>query len=141
MVHAESAEVLSVYENDFYAGYPALTKNKYGEGCAYFIASENEIAFLWAFCQDVAEEAQVTCSLKARLPYGVTVSERKPLGSDESLAKKAEAGGSLWFVQNFNAYEVEIELEEEYRDIETREVWSGKRTLAAYQCLILEEML
>ncbi len=141
LVHAESAEVLSVYENDFYAGYPALTKNKYGEGCAYFIASENEIAFLWAFCQDVAEEAQVTCSLKARLPYGVTVSERKPLGSDESLAKKAEAGGSLWFVQNFNAYEVEIELEEEYRDIETREVWSGKRTLAAYQCLILEEML
>lgn len=48
-------EVLGVYEKDFYAGYPALTKNNYGEGEAYFIASENDDAFLLDFLGYLAE--------------------------------------------------------------------------------------
>lgn len=129
LVHAEGAEVLSVYENDFYAGYPALTRNKYGEGRAYFIASENEIEFLRAFYKDLVEETKTGCGFSAEFPYGVTVSERKALDAD----------GSLWFVQNFNAYEVEIELRETYRNVETGEVLSGKQMLSIYQCLILEK--
>lgn len=129
LVHAEGAKVLSVYENDFYAGYPALTRNKYGEGRAYFIASENEIEFLRAFYKDLVEETKTGCGFSTEFPYGVTVSERKALDAD----------GSLWFVQNFNAYDVEIELRETYRDVETGEVLSGKQMLSIYQCLILEK--
>ncbi len=150
LVHAETAEVLSVYENDFYAGYPALTKNRYGEGCAYFIASENEIDFLRAFYRDLAEETKTGCGLRAKFPYGVTVSERKALDADEAAVDAGAMegmaansgdggmGGSLWFVQNFNAYEAEIDLQEECRDVETGEVLSGRHILSSYQCLILE---
>jgi beta-galactosidase len=37
VIHAESAEVLAVYADDYFAGSPALTVNKYGKGKAYYI--------------------------------------------------------------------------------------------------------
>ena len=36
LLHATTAEVLATYTQDFYAGSPALTKNRYGKGTAYY---------------------------------------------------------------------------------------------------------
>ncbi|MEI6070492.1 MAG: beta-galactosidase [Verrucomicrobiae bacterium] len=41
MVHAERAETLAVYGDDFYAGQPALTLNRFGKGRAYHTISLN----------------------------------------------------------------------------------------------------
>lgn len=132
LVHAEAAEVLGTYEKDFYAGYPAVTVNRYGEGKAYFIASANEEPFYRDFLKMVAEETGTGCTLKVsgELPKGVTVNERR--GEEEN--------DSLWFVQNFNAGETAVVLEDTYRDIETGEAVSGECVMKGYQCLILEKI-
>lgn len=38
-IHPITAEVLGTYEKDFYAGEPAVTKNRFGSGAAYYIAA------------------------------------------------------------------------------------------------------
>ncbi len=143
LVHAETAEVLGVYEKDFYAGYPALTKNNYGEGEAYFIASENDDAFLLDFLGYLAERTGSGSSLRVNgeLPYGVTVNERRPVESSASgeVASAETEKGSLWFVQNFNSGSATMDFAERYRDIETGEIIEGKKELTGYQCLILEQ--
>ena len=45
----EGTEVLSVYERDFYAGCPVVTRNQFGKGEAYYLAAESDLAFLRAF--------------------------------------------------------------------------------------------
>ena len=45
--HLEGAEALSVYEEDFYAQMPAITKNQFGDGRAYYVAMKNFIRHSW----------------------------------------------------------------------------------------------
>ncbi len=43
------AEVLAAYEKDFYRGLPAVTRNAYGKGFAYYIGFNATVDFLQAF--------------------------------------------------------------------------------------------
>jgi hypothetical protein len=78
LLHTETAEVLAVYGSDFYAGMPALTRNRFREGAAYYIASAPEAAFLDRFSGavdgycDLLTDAVVSGQLT--LPgYGVSI--------------------------------------------------------------------
>ena len=42
LMHTEGAEVLASYENDFYAGMPAVTVNNFGKGHVYYVATQLE---------------------------------------------------------------------------------------------------
>jgi len=46
IIHSEGARVLATYGADFYAGMPALTEHRFGQGRAYYIASDPEERFL-----------------------------------------------------------------------------------------------
>ncbi|MFC5467924.1 beta-galactosidase [Cohnella suwonensis] len=46
LIHPESAEVVAEYGEDFYKGMPALTKNAFGKGEAWYLATSPEAAFL-----------------------------------------------------------------------------------------------
>ncbi len=59
-IDAEGAQVLGVYEEDFYAGEPAVTVNQYGRGKAYFIAARTGQDFLDDFYQDLAEALAIS---------------------------------------------------------------------------------
>lgn len=87
LVHAEGAEVLAVYEKDFYKGFPALTRNRFGRGQAYYIASQNGEDFIKSFCRELLRERGISNGFAGELPRGVTCTRR----------------GELWFLQNFNA--------------------------------------
>ncbi len=39
IVHAEGAQVIAAYGSDFYAGTPCITKNQFGKGEAWYVAS------------------------------------------------------------------------------------------------------
>ena len=41
-IHLEGAGQLAVYEQDFYAGEPAVTKNDFGKGAVYYIGTQLE---------------------------------------------------------------------------------------------------
>ena len=126
IVHPEGAQVLAEYSHDFYAGFPALTRHSFGKGTAYFAAAECGGDFLRDLIRLVTGQTGNTCAMKAALPYGVTVTERK--GGE----------GSLFFLQNFNPESTAVTLEKGYLDAETGETLSGSVVLAPYECRILE---
>lgn len=57
--HPEGAEVLSTYEKDFYQGMPAITKNSFGKGEAYYVATRSDRAFYEKFIGTLCKEAGI----------------------------------------------------------------------------------
>ena len=59
-IHVTTAEVQSVYEQDFYKGEPVFTKNTYGKGNAYYIAArvqeEGMAHIFYEICEEVGIE-------------------------------------------------------------------------------------
>jgi beta-galactosidase len=76
MIHLETATSLATYATDFYAGQPALTVNKFGEGQAYYIAFRNNQDFEEEFYAHLIQELQLKPVLEAKLPEGVSVQTR-----------------------------------------------------------------
>ena len=118
LITPTTAQVLGVYETDFYKDMPALLKNSYRAGQAYYIG-----------CRDTGEMSdklyeQILQALKIRvynLPEGVTVKSRE----------------QYLFVQNFNDYAVTVELSNAYRNMETGEVYDGTIPLAPFDIAVL----
>jgi len=76
ILHAETAEVLAVYDADFQAGSPALTVNRFGKGQAYFIAFRNLDDFEADFYAGLVRDLGLVRVLDAELPDGVTAQLR-----------------------------------------------------------------
>lgn len=131
LIHAENAEVLAEYQQDFYKGYPALTKNTYGSGEAYYIASLNERSFLKDFYRDILKARGLGCGLQIRLTEGVTVNERSAPADDDGAVER------VWFLQNFNREPATVELLERYENVETGEIVSGEIELKTFECMVL----
>ncbi|MNC37082.1 Beta-galactosidase BglY [compost metagenome] len=126
LVHAETAEVLGVYREDFYAGRPALTVNRLGQGRAYYLATRAADPFYRDYYRELAKEAGVEPLLPV-LPEGVSVQARSS-GTEEYL-----------FVMNFNGSAREVALDRrQYRDVESGETLTGGiLELTAYGVRIL----
>ncbi|WP_274481935.1 beta-galactosidase [Paenibacillus polymyxa] len=76
LIHTEGAEVLAVYGSDFYAGRPALTVNRLGQGKAYYIASRNIGLFHSHFYRSLIDDAGISKALNVNLPHGVNTAIR-----------------------------------------------------------------
>ncbi len=126
VVPGSGTEVLASYEADYYAGLPALTCKRFGNGKAYYLACETEADFLRAFYAQLAEENNVDGAFTGKLPYGVTASRR-------------DGERNLWFLQNYNASEAEAELPGTYTRVADGARVEGKVVLKPYECLILAE--
>lgn len=131
LVHGAGAQVLAEYKQDFYKGYPALTKNSYGEGMAYYIASLNESEFLSEFYKDILADRGIKCGLQVRRSKGVIVNERSRIVKEKGKAEK------LWFLQNFNREATTVELLEEYKKADTGEIMMGIITMEPFECMVL----
>src|SRR5581483_3133472 len=75
IVHAEGARVLATYGEDFYAGTPVLTENQFGDGRAYYVASDPEERFLDDFYAQLLAARKIAPPLRA--PAGVEVALRQ----------------------------------------------------------------
>lgn len=100
IIHTNSAEALGTYEDDFYAGSPAVTVNSYGNGKAYYIAFANEGDFFSDFIENMTENLSLEAS-PFETPDGVCVIRR----------------ADHLFVMNFADDEKIITLDREYTDI------------------------
>lgn len=74
VMEAQGAEVLAVYEKDFYAGRPALTRNTYGKGRAYYLGTDPEERFIADLMKSICEECGISPALQA--PTGVEITQR-----------------------------------------------------------------
>lgn len=103
LVRTSTAEAVLVYGADFYKGMPALTKNNFGAGQAYYICADFEQDFYDDFYKKIVEETGIPLPIK-KIPEGVEVTTR------------ASGDAQYLFVQNFNREAVSMELPaEEYQ--------------------------
>ena len=97
IINLEGAESLAVYGSDFYKDKPVFTYNKYGDGLAYYIASNPEQAFLNDFALRLAKENNLLLGIEPK--EGVEITQRN------------KDNYSLTFVLNHNNDEVTLKLD------------------------------
>jgi len=125
IVHAETADVLATYAEDFYAGTPVLTRNRFGAGQAYYVATDPEDAFLDAFVDKLLAHHGIAAPLEA--PPGVEVAVRE------------RDGQRVLFVLNHTAETTHVPLpaDASYRDLLRGMAVTGKLSLAPRDVRIL----
>ncbi|WP_079912442.1 beta-galactosidase [Paenibacillus sp. 32352] len=127
LIHVESAEVLGLYTDSFYAGRPALTVNSLGQGRAYYMAARLKADFLSAFYQRIVEEAGLTRTLNTDLPRGVTATWRTDGETD------------YVFVMNFSEMEQQIPLDGRgYTDLESGDPAGDSVSLPVHGIAVLK---
>jgi beta-galactosidase len=75
LLHTTTAETLAVYSQDFYAGRPAITRNRYGSGLAYYVGTRPERPFLTQFFAAILQEQGIEPLLQT--PTNVEVGLRQ----------------------------------------------------------------
>lgn len=78
LLHTEGAESYSTYEKDFYAGMPVITKNNFGKGSAYYMATSSNEAFYEKFLENICKECGIKSNIKT--PNGVEATLRQKDG-------------------------------------------------------------
>ena len=115
----DGAEVLAYYAKDFYAGEPALVKNKYGKGEAYYFAAHDDGELSDKIISELAESLSLSVDFE-NLPYGVTSHSR-------------ECDGEKYiFVENYNVFPVTVRNNREMLDLETGATVKGDIELDKY---------
>jgi len=77
LVSLSGAVPLLIYEKDFYKGYPALTKNSYGKGWAYYICADAGQDFYDDFFRNLTIDAGIKPLLEGWLPEELEISSRE----------------------------------------------------------------
>ena len=125
LIHGETAEVVGTYATDFYAGRPALTRNKFGHGWAWYLASDPRQEFVNRLVRYICNEKGIAPILET--PAGIEVTQRE------------KNGQTFTFVLNHNGDELEVDLGAEvYFDLLTGKELSGKIALPGRDLLILK---
>lgn len=120
IVHAAAdTQVLAAYEQDFYAGCPAVARHPFGQGTGYYVAAETGLDFLRAFYQELLSEAGLHSPLGVPLPYGVTTAVRS--GEREIV-----------FVMNFRQESVSLQGIGDWEDAETGEICRDRLKLGGF---------
>lgn len=124
LIHSEGAEVLATYGSDFYKGMPTLTKNRFGKGDAWYVATNGDEAFLSDLIKTIVEQRGIK-PLMAPVA-GVEVTERVK-GEQRFL-----------FVLNHNNEAAEVDLGDiSGIDLLTDQTVSGRVSLASKGVMII----
>ena len=125
LIHLRGAEPLASYTESFYAGTPAVTRNVFGRGVAYYLGTRPEERYTELLLQTVCEQAGVAPTLQA--PPGVDAVRRKT----EDV--------SFLFLLNHNEEAVEVRLPEPGRDLLTGKDHDSKLMLDPLGVAVLRE--
>ena len=119
LVRPSCAETLMVYGKDFYAGKPALLRNAYGKGRAYYVCADAEQGFFDDLYAKLTAEAGLQSPLPEPIPEGVEVTCRE------------KDGARYLFLQNFSQNRVKIALPE------GRVIWGKGGDLAPLETAVV----
>lgn len=130
LVHLRGATALLEYAEDFYAGTPALTENRFGKGTAFYQAARLGEDFLDDFYTTLMDRHGLHRALGGTLPRGVTVQRR--LKDDQEYV----------FLQNFSAAEHAIALPASgYFDLFTHSELGERITLSPWASTVIRRRL
>ncbi|MDR0464980.1 MAG: beta-galactosidase [Treponema sp.] len=125
IIHSEGAEIIANYESDFYAGTPALCRNKFGQGQVWYFGARPEQALLDRFTVLICVECGILPVFPA--PEGIEATRR------------VKDGKEFTFVLNHNKTAAEIVIPASSRDLITDKVFTANErySLPAAGVLIL----
>lgn len=127
--HPTTCETLAVYETDFYAGKPVLTKNQFGKGVAYHVSASADTDFFHALYAKLAAACDLTYAIRTAVPDGVSLTWRQ---SDTE---------KLIFVQNFGDSAAAVQLDQPYENVLTGETVSGSLNIEKYGFAVLAKQI
>ncbi|WP_379163595.1 beta-galactosidase [Paenibacillus sp. sgz5001063] len=125
ILRPEEAEPIAWYGDDFFAGAPAVTVNRFGAGRIYYIGTHAGEDYWLKLLHDIALEAEL--SLFPGLPDGV-----------QAFSRTGEAG-DLLFLLNLTRTTQTVGLDKHYRSALTGATRSGMVELAPYAVEILRK--
>lgn len=111
LLHVRGAEVVATYAGDFFAGRPAITRNRYGAGEAIYIGTQPERTWLKHWLDEI---------LRAR---GIASQVRSSREGVE-MAVRVRDDGEFLFVINHHAEPASVDLG----------AWAGKDLISGRQC-------
>jgi len=124
VLSTKEADIIARYQRDEFAGMPAITRNRYGDGQVIYIGFfSTETRFYEHIAQWVLTEARISPPLEA--PLGVEVTERW------------QGENRLLFLLNHNNLPHPIRLKGELTEIITGKRVSGMVQLGAREVMIL----
>jgi beta-galactosidase len=124
LLHIEGAEIVAEYGSDFYKGMPSLTRNKFGKGEAWYIASSPEPEFIENFIDHLCNKHSIKPILKTP--------------SEVEVTKRTKDGKSFTFLLNHSDEVKQIRLSDDtYEDILTKKKYQGKAILEPKGVLII----
>lgn len=121
------AKVIANYESDFYKGTPAITKNKYNKGTSYYLGARTKSDFLEVFYDDIVKDLDLDEIKDFEASEGVSIQTRE---NDEN---------KYYFIMNFTEEDKEISINNNYENLITSEIISGKKVLKPYETLVLKK--
>ncbi|GGG00107.1 beta-galactosidase [Paenibacillus abyssi] len=125
LIHEEGAEVIAEFGNEFYRGMPALTRNIFGKGDAWYVASSPEPEFLKNLVGALCENNGIKPTLIT--PPNVEVSRRNKDGKE------------FTFILNHNVEAKTIDIGvKKQKDMLAGTVISGEINIPPNGVLILE---
>lgn len=130
VLELDTAEMLGSYEKDFYAGTPAVTKNYFGEGQAYYIGARMEPDFQRHFYGELIRKMDLGSVFPIKHDLGVSVQGRK-----------IEENEYLLFIMNFTETEQNIIFENVVIDVESNDELLGAEALEPYEVKIVKYIL
>jgi beta-galactosidase len=126
LIHLHGADPVASYKDGFYSGTPAVTRNVFGEGVAYYLGTRPEIDYTKSLLQRMCKEAGVKPT--ADVPPGV-----------DAVRRKTE-DASFLFLLNHNQELEEIRLPNPGRDLLTAKEHDSNLILEPLEVAILQEM-
>ena len=121
LITPSTAQVLGTYGSDFYEGMPALLKNDYRKGTAYYIGCRDTGELSDRLYEKLLKELGITAY---DLPEGVTINSRE----------------KYFFVQNFSYAPATVNLPGNYRNMETGEICNGCICIDSSNIVVLEKL-
>lgn len=126
-IFKHDAQVLAKYTTDFYAGTPALTVHKCGEGKGYYIACRTDTDFLSAIYGQIVKELD----LLPNLPI-------KKETTKISLQVRENDDEKYLFVQNFSHEQQSILLKQKMKEMLSDEFEENKVIVKPYETKIYQ---
>lgn len=125
IIEAETAEVLGEYQADFYQGTPAITKNAFGAGTAYYLAARTNYDFFEQFYASLVRELSLAEERIAHANPAVSIQGR------------ISPERTYFFIMNFSEKEQTLHLIKEVVDLETNQAVPQTATLAPYEVRVV----
>ncbi|WP_341346684.1 beta-galactosidase [Paenibacillus sp. FSL H3-0469] len=124
ILRLEGAEPIAWYEDDYYAGVPAATVNRFGAGKVYYIGTDPGEDYWLKLLGDIALDADIEQFVE--LPEGV------------QAFKRTGENRELLFLLNLSRTAQSIRLEKHYRSALTGNLETGSVMLPPFAVQILQ---